>query len=119
MVLHDSASKIVEIVCVRIAEPVVYIHRNGNGTIAQTDGILEWDFDAEMVWVELGELFVLAYAEMNAQRHQIAFIIKPFAVDFHVMIAATKRFGPKHFRLRWIVEETSLVVGFVEAKGET
>ena len=119
LVLHDVAAPYVEIVSVRVAEPVVDDH----GQVKSVFGVyldikVDRQLHDEVVLVKYSAVLVLPNAEMNGQRRQPTFLIDKLAIQFHVVVASTQHIGPKHLRLGWVVEDTGLVVGFVEAKGE-
>lgn len=64
-------------------------------------------------------ILVLPDAEMDVHRGEVAVGVEIFPVEFHVMVAATQRIGPKHVALRWIGEKPGDIVLLVQAKGES
>lgn len=120
LVLHDASAKVVEVDDAGIAEPVVDDHCQVEAVFGvclhvEIDGQLH----GEVVLVELGAVFILSDAEMNSQGRKTAFRVNELSVEFHIVVASAEEIGPKHLRLGRIVEDTSLVVSFIQPEGET
>ena len=120
LVLHDAASRLVEIDAVGVAEPVVDDHRQVKLVVnAFFDIKVNGQLHDEVVLVELGAVLVLSDAEMDGQGSESSLAIGKLPVQFHVVVAAAQHVGPEHVRLGRVAEEARLVVGLVKTEGET
>ena len=120
LVLHDGAAEGVDVVSMRVAEPVADVHvemDHVGGVFLKLE--IQGEFNGEIILVELCVIVVLSDAEVDVHRGEVAVFVKVFAVEFHVMVAAAERIRPEHVALRRIGEKAGDVVLLIQAEGET
>ena len=81
LILHDMTAPYIEIVCVRVAEPVVDDHGKMDLVfMVGLNGKVNGNLNDEVVLVKLGAFLVLPNAEMNGQRRKPTFFVHVFPI---------------------------------------
>ena len=104
-VLHDAAAEFIEVEEVRVCEPGVHVHLQGQfGVAVLADReLLQREGYGEGVVGETG--VVGDFAGVKIEGLTRASFIDPAAVDLHVVVAAAEHVGPAHVVFRRVREK--------------